>query len=138
LVEYDLQIMDPILYFLLILNDVLAGADPDKLCVVFGAAAGFSDMRYPQEVVTLEGVTVSVVPDSLTINYLNAAGAADPSLDATTETGSFYVIVPDATTLTSIELTGTLPERPLAGPPSQPTRPGSFIVSGLIDPYFVP
>lgn len=138
LVQYDLQIMDPILYLLLILTDVLGGADPDKLCVVFGAAAGFASMHYPQQVVPLEGATVSVVPDSLTINYLTAEGMADPSLDATTESGSFYLIVPDATAITSIQLTGTLSGRPLSGAASQPTWPGSFVVTGLIDPFFVP
>lgn len=139
LVQYDLQILDPILSFLLVLEDVLAGADPAKLCLMFGAAVGFASMDYPQVVEPLEGATVIVTPAGLTVHYLNETGLADPTLTATSSLGAFYVVVPDATVISTVGLSGTNSEgKPLAGSPAQPTRPGSFIPAGLIDPFYVP
>lgn len=135
--EYDLQVMDPILYLLLAAEDILAGADPDKICLLFGAAVGFVSMEYPQVIHPLEGVTVGVQPDSLKVHYLNEAGMADPTLTATSSTGAFYIVVPDATAIPMVGLWGTKPGEPLVGAPVQ-TRPGSFIPAGLIAPYYVP
>lgn len=135
--QYDLQVMDPVLYLLLALEDLLAGADPDKICLLFGAAVGFTSMDYPQAVQPLENVTISVQPDSLKVHYLNEAGMADPSLTATSSMGAFYIVVPDATAIPMVGLWGTKPDEPLVGAPIQ-TRPGTFIPAGLIAPYYVP
>lgn len=135
--QYDLQVMDPILYLLLIAEDVLAGAGPSKICLVFGAAVGFVSMDYPPIIQPLEGVTVGVQPDSLKVRYLNQAGMADPSLTATSSTGAFYIVVPDASAIPMVGLWGTKPGEPLVGAPVL-TRPGSFIPAGLIAPYYVP
>jgi len=137
LFQYDLQVMDPILYVLLAAEDLLAGADPNKLCLLFGAAVGFVSMDYPQILQPIEGVTIGVQPESLKVHYLNEAGMADPTLTATSSTGAFYIVVPDATAIPMVGLWGTKPDEPLVSGPIQ-TRPGSFIPAGLIAPFYVP
>lgn len=136
--QYDLQTMDPCLYILMVLEWVLDGADINKLCVVFGAVAGFAQMEYPQEVVTLAGARVEVSPPELTVAYLSEAGLPDPSLTETSQAGAFMVFVPDATTITNISLKGELPGTSLVGPPVTPTYPSGFVVAGLVDPFYVP
>jgi len=137
LMKYDLQIMDPCLYLIMVLDHVLAGASLDDLCLVFGVVVGFTSMD-PLVVQPLAGAKVSVQPDSLDVVYLSEEGMGDPSLIETSSIGAFIVVVPDANTITEIMLTGTLPGSMLVGPPVQPTFPGGFVPAGLVDPFNVP
>ena len=136
--QYDLQTIDPCLFILMALEWLLDGHDINNLCMVFGAVAGFAQMEYPQVVVPLAGAKIGVDPSELHVSYLSEAGMPDPSLTETSQAGAFLVVVPDATTLTNISLSGTLPGTSLVGPPITPTFPGGFVVAGLVDPFYVP
>ncbi len=133
--EYDLQTIDPLIYNLLIQG---AGADPDTACLVIGAVVGFIDFNYPQQIQPLAGAVVSVSPSSLTVVYINDVGMPDPSMTETGSQGSFAVVIPDANAITSISLSGTRPGSQLIGAPSMPTRPGAFVLGGLIDLLYQP
>ena len=133
--EYDLQTIDPLIYNLLIQG---AGADPDTACLVIGAVVGFIDFAYPQQIQPLAGATVSVSPSSLTLVYLNDGGQPDPTMTETGSQGSFAVVIPDANAVTSISLSGTRPGSQLVGAPSMPTRPGAYVLGGLIDLSYTP
>ncbi len=133
IVQYDLQVVDPALY-----GFFLGGADPETACLVFGAVVGFIDYDYPQEVQPLANATVSVTPNTLDVVYLNDIGFPDADLTETSSQGAFTVVVPDTDEITSISLTGTRPGSTLVGPPPIPTRPGAFVLAGLIDLLYSP
>ena len=135
--QYDLQVMDPIFYVLMVIDEIFKGADPTKICLAFGAAVGFASMDYPQVTVPIAGATISVLPPSLKVVYLSESGTGDPSLTETTAIGAFYVVVPDATAIPGIALSGSKPGTQLVGA-LVATRPGGFVPAGVIDPFFVP
>ena len=131
-VQYDLQILDPLIY-----NFLMGGAGPDA-CLVFGAVVGVIDEEYPQEMQTLAGATISVTPATLDVIYIADSGFPDASMTATGSKGAFFVVVPDANAITSVSVTGTRPGSQLEGPSSYPTLPGGFVLAGLVDTLFVP
>ncbi len=133
IVQYDLQMLDGTLFNLLLGMDPNGPHDPAKACLVMGAVVGFESLEYPQQVVMLSGATVNVTPSSLQVVYINDAHMPDPSLTETGSQGSFDLVVPDANTITSITLTGTRGGVDLESPPSYPTLPGAFVMTGLVD-----
>jgi len=135
--SYDLQIMDPLLYLLMVLEHLMAGASINKICLVFGAAVGFASMD-PLVTQPLAESTVHVLPDDLKVVYLDGDGMPDPTLTETSGSGAFLVVVPDATALPTIVIYGARGGQFLVGSPYQPTYPGGFLPTGLIDPFFVP
>ena len=135
IVQYDLQTIQQLIYDLILAG---AGADPETACVIIGAVVGFISFDYPQEVQPLAGTTVSVTPATLDVVYINDLGQPDPSMTETGSQGSFAVVVPDANAITSISLSGTRPGSQLVAAPSMPTRPGAFVLGGLIDMLFTP
>jgi len=145
--RYDLQTMDPLLFYVLISAYIDLGFPAENICLIFGAAVGFASMD-PLVTVPLAGAKVSVAPSELIIPgwppvpiqavYFDETGTPDPALTETSAAGAFMVVVPDATAIPSISLSGIRNGQPLTGSPVQPTYPGGFVPAGLIDPYFVP
>ncbi len=123
-------------------NLMIGGADPEKACLLMGPAAGVLDMGPPQEIAFLDGVTVSVSPSTVAVQYLSTdnfmqAPLPDDSLVATSPDGFFQIVVPDATQTTHLTITGSKPGHSFM-PMEQPVRPGSFIPAALIDLFYIP
>ena len=146
----DVMIMSKVVYFLMYALYLLyesdygfTGADPDELCLMMGAAIGFSDMDYPPKTVPLEGVTGHATggspPEEFNILYFGEGNMPDPSLNETSTMGAFLFVVPDATgdAAPVVTLSGTKPGASIVGG-DFPACPGSFFSAGLIDPYFKP
>lgn len=130
--QYDLQVMEEGSYEFL-----TAGYDPETRCLIFGVAVGFVSYEYPQETQSLEGVSVSVTPDTLDVVYANAIGLPDPTLTETSSSGVFYVVVPDANAIRRVSFTGTKPGSAFVAGESR-TWPNAFVVAGLVDINFTP
>ena len=139
--KYDLSVVSKLLYFFLALGEVLSGADPDTLCVMFGAVIGFTDMTYPPTSETIAGATAYAVggtpPEPLEIVYLAESGLPDPALTATSGAGAFYLVVPDAGAVPKVTFSGTKPGVTLVGG-DYPACPASVVPAGLIDPFYTP
>jgi len=140
--QYDLMILSSAGFGFLPL--AMTGAElPAEGCLVLGLVVGFVSTDYPQVVAQLADATISVVPDDLTVVYFGPAappfGALpDPNLTKTSDLGLFGIVVPDATAVTSIALSGSRPGSLLAAPPSNPVFPESFVLVGLIDVNYTP
>jgi len=139
----DLQILNPLFYFLFALDGLLGGADPNELAVMFGVAIGFIDMDYPQEIATLPGVAVTATGgdpvEAFPITYLSDSGLPDPNLTVTSDLGVYYFSVPDANTdaAPTIEVAGD--ERGSVFVTSFfPACPGSSTGVAVINPYYKP
>jgi hypothetical protein len=130
--QYDLQVMEDGSYEFL-----TSGNDPETRCLVFGVAVGFVSFDYPQETQGIEGVSVSVTPDTLEVKYLSEGGLPDPTLTETSPSGVFYVVVPDVNTVSSVSFTGTKPGSAFVSA-DNPTWPNAFVVAGLVDFNFTP
>jgi hypothetical protein len=136
--KYDMMISSTGFYGLLyILYGVETGsfADPNKLCILMGAALSFTDMEYPQKTEPIEGVTVhasgGTPPQDFKISYLGGEGK-------TSSTGAFLFVVPDAKDgAPVVTVSGGSEEEPkltLVGG-EFPACPGSFVPAGLINPF---
>lgn len=139
----DLQMLNPIFYFLFALDALIGGADPDELAVMFGVAIGFVDMDYPQEIATIPGVTITAQgndpPEEYTITYLSETGLPDPGLTETSALGAYYFSVPDAraTAAPAIKVSGDKPDSVFVTS-FFPACPGSTTGVAVIDPYYQP
>jgi len=139
----DMMSMNGLFYLLFAL---ISGADTSQfgeLCLMLGAAIGFSDLEYPAQSVPIEGVTVRAAggspPQELPILYLGEQGLPDTDLDQTSSMGAFLFYVPDAQdgAMPAIDVTGTKPGVTLIGG-YYPACPGSFSSVGVIDPFYNP
>jgi hypothetical protein len=139
----DLQMLNPIFYFLFVLDALIEGADPNDLALMFGVAIGFVDMDYPQEIATIPGVTISAEggdpAQTFPITYLGDAGLPDAGLDATSSLGVYYFTVPDANddAAPEIEVSGDKADTVFVSG-FYPACPGSTTGVAVIDPYFRP
>ncbi len=139
----DLQVLNPFFYFLFALNALVGGADPDEVAVLFGVAIGFVDLSYPPEIATLPGVTITAEggspPEELPITYLGETALPDPSLNATSSLGVYYVSVPNANEdgAPLIRVSGSKEGSVFVGG-YYPACPGSSTGVAVIDPYFQP
>jgi hypothetical protein len=130
--QYDLKVMEAASYEFL-----TSGYDPETRCLIFGVTVGFVSYEYPQETKSLEGVSVGVTPDTLEVKYANEIGLPDPTLTATSSSGVFYVVVPDANSIRRVSLTGTKTGSAfLSG--DGPTWPNALVVRGVVDVNFTP
>jgi hypothetical protein len=134
--QYDLQVLDAGIYGFLVGMAGAAAADPEKVCLILGAVIGFARLEYPQITITLADATVTADNEAIHVWYLKG-GFPDPN-PPTDASGAFFMVVPDAAILPAIGLSATKPgTKELVASP-QPTRPGSFMATGVIDPYFTP
>ena len=104
-------------------------------CIVSGAVVRFEDFDYPQVVEPLADAVLTVTPASPAVIflYLDATGqlpAADQT--KTSASGAFMVVVPDATAVTSISLSGSRPGTTFPPLPPFATFQGSFVLAGVI------
>jgi hypothetical protein len=130
--QYDLQVMESGSYEFLI-----GGGDPETRCLVFGVAVGFVSYEYPQETQGIGGVSVRVTPDTLEVIYLSEIGFPDPTLTATSPSGVFYAVVPDANAIRRVSFTGTKPGSAFVSGDNL-TWPNSLVVAGVVDFNFTP
>ena len=139
----DLQVLNPLFYFLFSLDALLDGADPDDLAVMFGVAIGFIDTDYPQEIATIPGVTITAEggdpAEEFPISYLSETGLPDPNLTETSALGVYYFSVPDANedAAPSIKVSGDKPGSVFVTS-FFPACPGSSTGVAVIDPYYKP
>ena len=139
----DMQILNPIFYFLFVLDALLDGVDPNDLALMFGVAIGFADLDYPQEIATIPGVAVTGEGgdpvEEFPITYLGDTGLPDPNLTETSALGVYYFTVPDARldAAPQIYLSGTKPGSALVDG-YYPACPGSATGVAIIDPYYRP
>lgn len=139
----DLQVLNPIFYFLFALDALIGGADRDDLAVMFGVAIGFIDTDYPQEIATLPGVTITAEggdpAEEFPITYLSETGLPDPNLTETSALGVYYFSVPDANedAAPSIKVSGDKPGSDFVTS-FFPACPGSSTGVAVIDPYYKP
>ena len=137
ILQYDLMVLSSGAFFVLPFL-MTGGLLPADGCLVLGAVVGFVSTGYTQVVAQLAGAAINVVPNDLTVVYFGETGLPDPDLTATSALGLFGVVVPDATAVTSITLSGSRPGSLLAAPASNPVFPGSFVLGGLIDVNYTP
>jgi hypothetical protein len=139
----DLQVLNPLFYFLFALDALIGGAAPDDVAVMFGVAIGFVNMEYPQEIATLPGVTITAEggrpAEQLPITYLGETGLPDPGLTQTSALGVYYFAVPDANedAMPSIQVRGKKLGSVFVGG-YYPACPGSSTGVAVIDPYYQP
>jgi|GEM_PF-1615328 len=139
----DMQILNPIFYFLFVLDALLDGANPNDLALMFGVAIGFVDMDYPQEIATIPEVVITGEggdpAEEFPITYLSDTGLPDPDLDETSSLGVYYFTVPDANlnAAPQIQVEGTKPGSSFVGG-YYPACPGSATGIAVIDPYYRP
>jgi hypothetical protein len=139
----DLQILNPIFYFLFVLDALLEGADRNDLALMFGVAIGFADPDYPQEIATIPGVAITGEggdpAEEFPITYLGDTGLPDAGLNETSALGVYYFTVPDAHAdgAPQINVTGTKPGSVFVGG-YYPACPGSATGVAVIDAYYRP
>jgi hypothetical protein len=139
----DLQILNPVFFFLFALDALAGGADLGDLSVMFGVAIGFIDPAYPQKIAMMPGVKVMALggdpAEQFPITYLGEAGLPDPELTETSSLGVFYFTVPDANegAAPSIKVSGDKPGSVFVSS-YFPACPGSSGSAAVIDPYFKP
>ena len=139
----DLQILNPIFYFLFVLDALIGGANLNDLALMFGVAIGFADPAYPPEIATIGGVEITGQggdpTEEFPITYLADAGLPDPGLTETSSLGVYYFTVPDANlhAAPQIQVEGTKPGSAFVGG-YYPACPGSATGVAVIDPYYIP
>lgn len=139
----DLQVLNPLFYFLFALDGLLGGADPNELAVMFGVAIGFIDMAYPQEIATIPEVAISAKggdpAEAFPITYLSDTGLPDPNLTETSALGVYYFTVPDANVnaAPTIKVSGDK-QGSVFVTSYFPACPGSSTGVAVIEPYYKP
>jgi hypothetical protein len=139
----DLQILNPLFYFLFGLDALLGGANPNDISVMMGVAIGFVDMDYPNEIATIGGVAITAEGgdpvEEFPISYLSESGLPDPGLNETSSMGVYYFSVPDAhvDAAPQIYVAGTKPGSVFVDG-YYPACPGSSTGVAVIDPYYRP
>jgi hypothetical protein len=133
ILQYDLQAMPAWLFSGTLSAFGITNQTP--ACIVSGAVVRFEDFDYPQVVEPLADAVLTVTPASPAVIflYLDETGAA-PAADQTktSASGAFMVIVPDATAVTSISLSGSRPGTTFPPLPPFATFQGSFVLAGVI------